>query len=75
MNETLKKVLDYIKENPRPQLFFCEGMFDDGRVTVFDEDEITLLVSDGYDYYELLGLTDEEEEEVSKILNPLGIDC
>ena len=50
-------------------------MFDDGRVTLFDEEDITLLVSEGYNYYELLGLTDEQEEEVSKILNPLGIDC
>lgn len=64
--ERAKKVIDEYLEEARCGLFFTRNSVGDYMQTVYEDDEITIDICRGYEYFEVFGLTETEEEELQK---------
>lgn len=68
--DKLKKFLDDNYKNyqycGKAQTFFCGNITGDPMEEVYDEDEIVVLECFNYGYIEILGLTDDEQENIRK---------
>lgn len=71
----LEKVKEIIKENyVFGGLFFTRNLVGDRMVTIYDEDGITVDICYGYEYFEVFGLNEKEEEELINYYNSLEED-
>lgn len=70
--ETFEKVLSYLKENNSDeQIFNSRNIVGDNMGTIIDENGIELLHCGDWEYYEVIGLTDEQEEQFKAALSEL----
>ena len=73
--ETFERVLEYLKErNSSEQIFNSSNTVGDNMSTIIKENGISLLYCEGWEYYEILGLTTVQEEELKEVLTPLNFD-
>ena len=64
--ERAKKVIDEYIEEARCGLFFTRNICGDCMETVYSDKQITIDICRGYEYFEVFGLTEIEEEELQK---------
>lgn len=64
--EQAKKVIDEYLEEARCGLFFTRNLAGDYMQTVYEDDEITIDICRGYEYFEVFGLTEIDEKELEK---------
>lgn len=59
----IKKIKNVLKERILEGgcgIFDCRGWTPDPKCTIFNEDGVIVDICHGYEYFEILGLTDEE---------------
>lgn len=71
MTDRVKKLVEFIKENNLVgmQTFNTRNVVGDPLFTIYWKDGITLDHCYRYDYLELFGLTDEEYNSLSEVLD------
>lgn len=70
----LDKVKNVIRDNywdARFGLFFTRNCVGDSMYTIWEEDGVTIDICYGYKYFEVFGLTEEEENELLAFYNSL----
>ena len=70
-NEAIKKLRNFIVNGgyKGKQTFDCRGIAGDSMTTIYNSDGITVDFCHYYDYLEIFGLTDEQYESLSDILD------
>jgi len=69
--DKVKEVIkDKCKEAPYG-LFFTRNWIGDPMTTIWEEDGITIDICYAYEYFEVFGLTEEEEDELLKFYDSL----
>ena len=64
--ERAKNVIDEYLREARCGLFFTRNLVGDYMQTVYEDEEITIEICRGYEYFEVFGLTEIEEKELKK---------
>ena len=64
--ERAKKVIDEYFKEAKCGLFFTRNCVGDYMQTVYEDDEITIDICRGYEYFEVFGLTEIEQKELEK---------
>lgn len=75
MDTNFSKLLKFIEEhcNPRMQWFNTHSDIDRRlQETIFEAEDIRLIYCSYYCYYEILGLSKDQEEIVVKLLNKMA---
>lgn len=69
--ERVKKLIKWVKENGYEgmQTFDCRNIVGDRMETVYEADEITVDYCEGWEYFEIFGLTGEEYESLRGTLD------
>ena len=52
-------------------LFFTRNLVGDPMTTILEEDGVTIDICYGYSYFEVFGLTEEEENELSRFYDSM----
>jgi len=55
-------------------LFFTSNLVGDRMTTVYDKNGVTVFLCQGYMYFEVFGLTEEDEIELLKFYNKINKD-
>lgn len=74
MNKAVEKVKEVIKNNIEDALygiFDCRNIVGDPMETIYDEGGVEIDLCRDYGYFEVLGLTNEEFEEVESFYEGL----
>ena len=68
--ERVEKLVKWVEENnfKGMQTFDCRNTVGDSMETVYEADGITVDYCEGWEYFEIFGLTDEEYESLSGTL-------
>lgn len=71
MTDRVKKLVEFIKEKNLVgmQTFNTRNIFGDGLFTIYNKDGITLDYCYYYGYLELFGLSDDEYNSLSEVLD------
>lgn len=73
--DLVKRVIKDRYDDADCGLFFTPNWAGDSMVTIFEEDGVTIDICYGYSYFEVFGLTEEEENELSRFYESMrGID-
>ncbi len=70
----IDKVKEVIKDKCKEAshgLFFTRNWIGDPMTTIWEEDGITIDICYAYEYFEVFGLTEEEEDELLKFYDSL----
>ena len=70
--ERAKKVIDEHYNEAVCGLFFTRNFAGDYMETVYADNEITVDICRGYEYFEVFGLTEIEQKELSKYYKAKG---
>lgn len=64
----IEKLIKFLKERfeSEIQMFDTPSLVNDFRVSIYSEDDITVLYAPSWNYIEIFGISDEEFERVMK---------
>lgn len=69
--EKVKNVIRNRYIDAKCGLFFTRNLVGDHMSTIWEEDGVTIDICYGYEYFEVFGLTEEEENELSAFYKSL----
>ena len=69
--EEVKKVIREYYSDANCGIFFSRNIMGDPMYTIWTEDDIEIDICYGYCYFEIFGLTSEEQKEVEQFYNTL----
>ena len=68
-SEKLKKIKEVIKEYygvAECGIFFTRNLVEDTMTTIYEEEDISIDICYGYEYFEIFGLNEEEQQEIEE---------
>ena len=70
--EIAKRIIEENIEDAKCGLFFSRNIMGDRMTNIYDDENISIDICYGYMYFEVFGLTREEQEELEKYYIKLG---